>query len=44
MKYISQITLQSGTTYKIKDAWARTQIEALTCGRKLFLKAFLQLN
>lgn len=32
MAEISQITLPSGNTYDIKDAWARTQIEAITGG------------
>lgn len=38
MAYISQITLPSGTTYEIKDAWARTQIEALTGGSAIVFK------
>ena len=32
MPLISQITLPSGTTYQLKDAWARDQISALTGG------------
>lgn len=38
MAYISQITLPSGTTYDIKDAWARTQIEAITGGSAIVFK------
>lgn len=38
MPYISQITLPSGSTYEIKDAWARTQIEALTGGSAIVFK------
>ena len=38
MAYISQITLPSGTTYDIKDAWARTQIEAITGGSAVVFK------
>ena len=32
MADISKITLPSGTTYNIKDAWARQQIESITGG------------
>lgn len=38
MAYISQITLPSGTTYDLKDAWARTQIEAITGGSAVVFK------
>lgn len=38
MAYISQITLPSGTTYDLKDTWARTQIEAITGGSAVVFK------
>ena len=38
MALISQITLPSGTTYDIKDAWARTQIEAIVGGSAVVFK------
>ena len=38
MPYISQITLPSGSVYDIKDAWARTQIEAITGGSAIVFK------
>ena len=38
MAYISQITLPSGTTYEIKDSWARDQIEAITGGSAIVFK------
>ena len=38
MADISQITLPSGTTYNLKDAWARTQIEAITGGSAIVFK------
>jgi hypothetical protein len=38
MADISKITLPSGTTYNLKDAWARTQIEAITGGSAIVFK------
>lgn len=38
MAYISQITLPSGATYDIKDAWAREQISTLTGGTAISFK------
>lgn len=38
MPLISKITLPSGNTYDIKDAWARTQIEAITGGSAVVFK------
>lgn len=38
MPNISQITLPNGTTYDIKDAWARSQIEAITGGSAVVFK------
>ena len=38
MADISQITLPSGTTYNLKDAWARTQIQAITGGSAIVFK------
>ena len=38
MADISQITLPSGTTYNLKDSWARTQIEAITGGSAIVFK------
>lgn len=38
MADISTITLPSGTTYNIKDAWARTQIQAITGGSAIVFK------
>lgn len=36
--YISQITLPSGSTYKIKDEWAREQIQNITGGSAIVFK------
>ena len=38
MADISTITLPSGTTYNLKDAWARTQIQAITGGSAIVFK------
>lgn len=38
MPNISQITLPSGSTYDIKDSWARSQIEAITGGSAVVFK------
>lgn len=38
MADISQITLPSGTTYDLKDSWARTQIQAITGGSAIVFK------
>ena len=38
MAEISQITLPSGSVYDIKDAWARSQISAITGGDALVFK------
>ena len=38
MADISQITLPSGTTYNLKDAWARQQIQAITGGDAVVFK------
>lgn len=38
MADISKIKLPSGTEYDIKDAWARTQIEAITGGSAIVFK------
>ena len=38
MPNISQITLPNGTTYDLKDGWARTQIEAITGGSAVVFK------
>lgn len=38
MPYISSITLPSGATYDIKDAWAREQITAITGGSAVTFK------
>ena len=38
MADISQITLPSGTTYNLKDAWARQQIQAITGGDAIVFK------
>ena len=38
MADISQITLPSGTTYNLKDTWARTQIQAITGGSAIVFK------
>lgn len=38
MANISQITLPSGTTYDIKDAWAREQIQNLAGGNAIVFK------
>ena len=38
MADISKITLPSGTTYDIKDAWARQQIESITGGSAIVFK------
>ena len=35
--YISKITLPSGNTYTIKDAWARERIESLTSGALTYI-------
>ena len=38
MADISQITLPSGTTYNLKDSWARQQIQAITGGDAIVFK------
>lgn len=38
MADISTITLPSGSTYNLKDAWARTQIQAITGGSAIVFK------
>ncbi len=38
MADISQITLPSGSTYNLKDTWARTQIQAITGGSAIVFK------
>lgn len=44
MAEISKITLPSGTSYDLKDAWAREQISSLVGGDAIVFLVFLALH